>query len=232
MTIYLKSTLNLRHLQRIVKCTDDLVKLGETSKLYSYSIPYSLRHSIFKTLHLPIFTNELNESKEYPFTKFISKSIQVFLGKKYFHIKMNRSDLINLNTIINFLNTHNEKYTIFVDYEFTNSDIPFIQNILSKFPDKKINFKLSDIEFSYLKINSIKDNIIYTETECLLERLEIGLPNYYEKDMGFRVFKNDNIRPDVGLKKYYRVEDKRLGFVTEYAMLPKNLEVNSIVILQ
>jgi hypothetical protein len=62
-------------------------------------------------------------------------------------------------------------------------DIPFIQNILSKFPERKISFKISDIEFSYLKINSIKDDIIYTETDCLLERLEAELPNYYEKDI-------------------------------------------------
>ena len=45
--------------------------------LYYYSIPYGLRRTIFKTLNIPSYSSEIDESKEYPFTKFISKNINV-----------------------------------------------------------------------------------------------------------------------------------------------------------
>jgi hypothetical protein len=232
MTIYLKSTLNINHLSRITRCVTDLAKSGEFSKLYNYSIPYGLRNSIFKTLSIPTFAYEIEESKLYPFTKFISKNTKVFLSKKNFHIKINHSELHNLNTIIHFLNQHSSDYVIYVDCEFTNADIPFIESILSKFPKKKLYFKLSDIEFSYVKVKGVNGGIIYTETDCLLERLEIGLPNYYEKDTFFRIYKNDKLTSDISIKRYYRIEDEKIGFVTENAMLPSGLEENSIILLQ
>lgn len=232
MYIYLKSKLDFRHLSRIAKCVRDCTLSGKTKKLYDYSIPYGLRKAVFKTLSIPTYTNELKESKEYPFTKFISKNTKVFLGNKYFHIKIEHSELESLPIIILFLKDHNADYSIYIDCEFTNSDISFIQNIMDKFPDRKIYFKLSEIEFSYLMIKSINEGILYTETECLLERLEIGIPDHFEKDLHFKILKGEEIIPDVGLKRFYRIEDKRLGIVSENAMFPTNLKENSIIILQ
>ena len=88
MYIYLKSNLDFRHLFRIAKCVKDFTSSDKTKKLYDYSIPYGLRKAVFKTLSIPTYTNEIKESKEYPFTKFISKNTTVFLGDKYFHIKI------------------------------------------------------------------------------------------------------------------------------------------------
>ena len=232
MYIYIKSTLDFKQIPKISRCVKNLTSLGEFKKLYNFSIPYGLRKTIFKTLSIPTYTNEIKESSEYPFTKFISKNTKVFLGNKYFHIKINHSELVNLPIIILFLRDHNRDYSVFVDCEFTNGDISFLQDILDKFPGRKIYFKLSDIEFSYLMIKNINDGVLYTETECLLERLEIGIPNHFEKDMYFKIIKDDEIISDIGLKIFYRIEDKRLGIVSENAMFPKNLKENSIVILQ
>ncbi len=232
MYIYLKSTLDFKQIPKIARCVKDLTSLGEFKKLYSFSIPYGLRKAIFKTLSIPTYTNEIKETKEYPFTKFISKNTKVFLGDKYFHIKIDHSELSNLPIIILFLKDHNTDYSVYVDCEFTNSDINFLQDIIDKFPGRKIYFKLSEIEFSYLMIKNIGDGVLYTETECLLERLEIGIPNHFEKDLHFKTIKGEEIIPDIGLKRFYRIEDKRLGIVSENAMFPINLRENSIIILQ
>jgi hypothetical protein len=234
MSIYIKSTAKKSFVynNKLVKCIDSFVKTGDIDKLYYYSIPYGLRKTIFKTLNIPIYNEDISDKSLYPFTKFISKNIDVSIGKKCFYIKLKHTDFERLSMVINFLHDHNKDYTIFIDSEFTNKDINFIQTILKKFPDKNIKFKLSELEFSYFQVKEIKDNTLYTETKCLSERLEIDLPPYFEKDLHFNIIREGNLIPDIDILKYYRIQDIRSGILAENAMFPRCIKENSVMILQ
>jgi hypothetical protein len=232
MSIYLKSTLNSIHFNRIAKCVNSFIKFGNIDNLYYYSIPYSLRKKVFKSYCIPFYMNNISEKKVYPFTKFISKSIDVSIGEKCFYITIRHSEFERLSTILHFLSEHNKEYAVYIDSEFTNKDLKFIESILNKFPDRNIQFKLSDIEFSYFQIKSITDNTIYIETECLTERLELDLPPYYEDNIFFTNLKNNKLISNIDIMKFYKIKDKNSGIVSEGSLLPRTIEENSFVILQ
>jgi hypothetical protein len=232
MSIYFKSTLNHNHINRIVKCTDSFIKTGNVHNLYYYSIPCSLRKKIFKSYCIPFYTDNIPDKKVYPFTKFISKNIDVSIGERSFYIRLFHHEFERLSMIIYFLSEHSKEYTIYIDSEFTNNDLQFIQNVIDKFPDRNIKFKLSDIEFSYFQIKTILDNNIYIETKCLTERLEVDLPPYFEDNISFKNLKNNRLTSNIEIMRFFKIKDKNSGIVSEGALLPRNIEEGSLVILQ
>jgi hypothetical protein len=219
-------------MQRILPCVNYFKFINKLHDLHTFSIPYKFRKCIFKTLNIPSYTYEINLSSLYPFTKFLSKTIQVYMSKKAFVIKIPYEELHSLSVIIHFLAEHSTKFPIFVDCEFTNQNIVFIQEILKKFPDRKLYFKISDLEFSYIHIENVTDDVLYTKSNVLYDRIEYNFPDSFEKDMFYYNEIKGEIKGSYDFQKFFKVYDKNLGILSQNYPFPRTIKNDSIVILQ
>lgn len=242
MSIYLKSTLNAKHLYRIKKTVSSAIKSGNIDNLYYYSIPFGLRKTVFKSFSIPIYLNDYIDKTFCPVENFFLKDICLSLGEKCYNVYLekvntyegvpNWTEFERLEFIIQYLNKRNKDFTIYIDSEFTNNNLRLIHTLLNRFPDVDIRFKLSDLEFSYFQIKSIENDTIYTETKCLFERLELDLPNCYEDNVSFKQIINGKLVTNIDIQRYYKIKDKKLGILSDGTMLPKSISKDSIVILR
>lgn len=232
MSLYFKSGLNIEHMKRISPCVQYFKTKNKIHDLYTFSIPFQLRKCIFKTLNIPSYSHEIDTTSLYPFTKFLSKRIQVFMSKNAFMIKIPYEDLHSLSIIIHFLYEHSKSFPIFIDSEFTNQNVVFIQEILKKFPDRKLYFKISDLEFSYIHIENVSNDILHTKSTVLFDRIQYNFPDEYEKDMFYYNECKGKIIGNIDFKKYFKVYDKNLGILSQNYPFPRCIDNDSIVILQ
>jgi hypothetical protein len=232
MPIYFKSGLKMDHMKRILPCIQYFDMKNKIHDLYTFSIPFQLRKCVFNTLNIPSYSYNVDCSTLYPFTKFISKNIKVYMSNKAFVIKIQHNDLQSLNVVIHFLQNHSKNFPIFIDAEFTNSDMVFIQNILKQFPETKLYFKISDLEFSYLYIEDVKNDTLYTKSTVFYDRIEPNFPDYFEKNMFYYRDVKDEVKGCIDFKKYFKVYDKNLGILSQNYLFPKSIEKDSIVILK
>lgn len=232
MSLYFKSGLKREHMQRILPCVHFFKNHNKIHDLHAFSIPYQLRKCIFKTLKIPSYSYEIDSTRLYPFTKFLSKNIQVYMSKKAFVIKIPYEELNSLSVIIHFLAEHSVSFPVFIDCEFTNQNIVFIQEIIKKFPDRKLYFKISDLEFSYIHIENVSDEILYTKSNVLYDRIEHNFPDTFEKDMFYFNEIKGEIKGSLDFQKFFKVYDKNLGILSQNYPFPKSIKNDSIVILQ
>ncbi len=231
--------MTMSKMDRIVPCINHFIKKDNFDKLYTYSISYELRKSLCKSVLIPTYKYDINLKEYKKFSKFISNSIQVYTNENKFLINIPYEEINILPILLNFLDDQKstKNHTIYINSEFSNSDILFMNHILRDFPNRSIFFRLSDLEFSYLKVNEVKDDIIYTETSCFYERLEPNFPEHYEKNLFYyKSFEDksifDKIRPDIGFMKFFKVYDKNLGLISHNYRFPINIEKDSVIILQ
>jgi hypothetical protein len=232
MAVYFKNGLKMDHMKRILPCVTYLKSKNRIHDLYTFSIPFQLRKCVFNTLKIPSYVYDIDCSTLYPFTKFISKKIEVYMSKKAFVIKLPYTELQSLSVVIHFLQDHSKNFPIFIDSEFTNQNIVLIQEILKKFPNTKLYFKLSDLEFSYLYIEDVKDEILKTKTSVLYDRIESNFPEYYENDIFYYKDIKGELKGCIEFKKYFKIYDENLGILSQNYSFPKNIQNDSIVILQ
>jgi hypothetical protein len=232
MSLYFKSGLNKEHMNKILSCVTYFRSLDKIHDLHTFSIPYQFRKCIFKTLKIPSYSHDINLTTLYPFTKFLSKTIQVYMSKKAYVIKISYEDLRSLSIVIHFLAEHSVSFPIFIDCEFTNHNLMFIQEILKKFPDRKLFFKISDLEFSYIHVESVSHDTLYTKSNVLFDRIEYNFPESYEKDMFYYNEVEGEISGNIDFKKYFKVYDKNLGILSQNYPFPRSIKNDSIVILQ
>lgn len=232
MAVYFKSGLRMGHMKQILPCIHYMKSNNKIHDLYTFSIPFQLRKCVFNTLKIPSYSYTIDCSTLYPFTKFISKNIEVYMSKKAFVIKLPYTELQSLHIVIQFLQDHSKNFPIFIDCEFTNQNIVFIQEILKKFPTMKLYFKISDLEFSYLYIENIKDNILYTKSEVLHDRIDINFPEYYETNMFYHKEIKGEIKGCLDFNTYFEIYDLNLGILSKNYPFPKNIHKDSIIILQ
>jgi hypothetical protein len=154
------------------------------------------------------------------------------MSKKAYVIKISYEDLRSLSIVIHFLAEHSVSFPIFIDCEFTNHNLMFIQEILKKFPDRKLFFKISDLEFSYIHVESVSHDTLYTKSNVLFDRIEYNFPESYEKDMFYYNEVEGEISGNIDFKKYFKVYDKNLGILSQNYPFPRSIKNDSIVILQ
>jgi hypothetical protein len=232
MSVYFKNGLKMEHMNRILPCIQYVKSKNRIHDLYTFSIPFQLRKCVFNTLRIPTYSYNINCTTLYPFTKFISKNIKVYMSKKAFVVKLPYTELSSLHIVIHFLQDHSKNFPIFVDSEFTNQNILLIQEILNQFPNTKLYFKISDLEFSYLHVEDVRDEILKTKSTVFYDRIESNFPDYYEKNMFYYTEIKEEIKGSIEFKKYFKVYDRNLGILSPSYPFPKNIQKDSIVILQ
>jgi hypothetical protein len=154
------------------------------------------------------------------------------MSKKAFVIKIPYEELNSLSVIIHFLAEHSTSFPVFIDCEFTNQNIVFIQEIIKKFPDRKLYFKISDLEFSYIHVENVSDEILYTKSNVLYDRIEYNFPDTFEKDMFYFNEIKGEIKGNLDFQKFFKVYDKNLGILSQNYPFPITIKNDSIVILQ
>jgi len=232
MSLYFKSGFKIENMKRILSCVQYFKSIDKIHDLHTFSIPYAFRKCIFKTLKIPSYSYEIDYKSLYPFTKFLSKTIQVYMSNKAFVIKIPYDELQSLSVIIHFLAEHSSSFPIFVDCEFTNKNIVFIQEILKKFPDRKLYFKVSDLEFSYIYIENVTHDVLYTKSNVLYDRIEYNFPDNFEKNMFYYNEVKGEILGNIDFQKYFKIYDKNLGVLSQNYPFPRTIKNDSIVILQ
>jgi len=235
MKLYFKSGMAPIKMLRIIPCINHFIKKDNFDKLYTYSISYELRKNLCKSLLIPTYKFDINLKEYKKFSKFISNSIQVYINEKNFLIDIPYEEINLLPLLLNFLDDQKDtkNHKIYIKSEFSHSDILFMNNIIKDFSSRSIFFRLSDLEFSYLKINEVKGDTLYTETSCFYERLEPNFPEQYEKNLFYYRLINDNqLKPDIGFMKFFKVYDKNLGLISHNYRFPNSIEKDSIIVLQ
>jgi hypothetical protein len=232
MSLYFKSGFKKEHMQRILSCVKYFKSQDKLHDLHTFSIPYQLRKCIFKTLKIPSYSYEIDSTVLYPFTKFLSKTVQVYMSKKAFVIKIPYEDLVSLSVVIHFLAEHSKSFPIFIDCEFTNQNIVFIQETIKKFPDRKLYFKISNLEFSYIHVENVTNDILYTKSNVLYDRIEYNFPDIFEKDMTYYNEIDGEIKGNIDFQKYFKIYDKNLGILSNNYPFPRCINNDSVVILQ
>jgi hypothetical protein len=232
MSVYFKNGLKMEHMKRILPCVQYLKSKNRIHDLYTFSIPFQLRKCVFNTLKIPTYAYDIDCSTLYPFTKFISKNIQVYMSKKAFIIRLPYTELPSLSIVIHFLQDHSKNFPIFIDSEFTNHNIVLMQEILKRFPNTKLYFKISDLEFSYLYLEDVKDEVLNTKSTVLYDRIETNFPEYFENNMFYYKESKGELKGCVDFKKYFEVHDKNLGILSPSYPFPRSIQKDSIVILQ
>ena len=229
MRVYFRSEFLQKNIPKIYPKISYLKNINRLDNLYEYSIPVHLRKNICKIMRVPTFELKSEEIKIPRFINFVSKSIPVYKTDKFFYIQIPFEEQRNLVTLLHFLR---DKYNLpcFVNGEFTNQDIPFVEKILEKF-NEEIYFKFSDLEFHYLYIEEIKGDTIKVSTQCLTENIDFDLPFDMIKDKYFTVKDGEKEYTDISIKKYYRLVDKNLGLLSESIYLPKSVQENDLIIL-
>jgi hypothetical protein len=246
MKLYFKSGMTSTKMSRIIPCINHFIKKDNYDKLYTYSISYELRKNLCKSVLIPTYKYDINLKDYKKFSKFISNSIHVYVNENEnkFLINIPYEEINILPILLNFLDDQKstKNHTIYINSEFSNSDILFMNHMLRDFPNRNIFFRLSDLEFSYLKVNEVKDDTLYTETSCFYERLEHNFPEQYEKNLFYYKLNEDKLnedrlvedqlKPDIDIKKFFKVYDKNLGLITHNYRFPKSIEKDSIIILE
>jgi hypothetical protein len=229
MKVYFRSEILKKDISKIYPKISYLSKINKLDHLYEYSIPVHLRKNICKIMRIPTFELKNEEVKIPRFTNFISKTIPVYKTKNFFYIQIPYEEQNKLTTLLHFLkDKHN--LPCFVNGEFTNQDIPFIEKILDTF-NENVYFKFSDLEFHYLYIEEIEEHTLKVSTHCLTENINFDLPFDTIKNKYFTVKEKDKEYTDISFKKYYRIVDKNLGLLSESIYLPKSIQKNDLVIL-
>jgi hypothetical protein len=229
MKVYFRSDFLQKNIHRIYPKISYLKNINRLDNLYEYSIPVHLRKNICKIMRIPTFEFKSEEIKIPRFINFHSKTIPVYKSKDFFYIQIPFEEHQNLITLLHFLKDKH-KLPCFINGEFTNQDIPFIEKILDKFKEE-IYFKFSDLEFHYLYIEEITGDTIKVSTQCLTENIDFDLPFDMIKNKHFIVKEEEKEYVDIGFKKYYRLVDKNLGFLSESIYLPVSIKKNDLIIL-
>ena len=229
MRVFFRSDFLHENIPKIYSKISYLKNINRLDNLYEYSIPVHLRKNICKIMRIPTFDLKSQEIKIPKFLNFVSKNIPVYKTDKFFYIQIPFEEQHNLTTLLHFLKDKH-KLPCFVNGEFTNQDIPFLEKILDKF-NEEIYFKFSDLEFHYLYIEEIKGDTIKVSTKCLTENIDFDLPFDMIKNKYFIVKDGENEYIDIGFKKYYRLVDKNLGYLSESMYLPISIQKNDLIIL-
>ena len=216
MRVYFRSEILKKDIPKIYPKISYLSKINKLDYLYEYSVPIHLRKNICKIMRIPTFELKNEDIKIPRFTNFISKNIPVYKTDKLFYIQIPFEEQNNL--------------PCFVNGEFTNQDIPFVEKILDKF-NENVYFKFSDLEFHYLYIEEIKGDTIKVSTQCLTENIDFDLPFDMIKNKHFIIKDGEKEYTDISIKKYYRLVDKNLGLLSESMYLPKSIQKNDLIIL-
>jgi hypothetical protein len=232
MAIYFKNGLKMDHMKRILPSIQYLKNNNRIHDLYTFSIPFQLRKCVFNTLNIPSYCYTIDCTTLYPFTKFISKNIKVYMSNKAFVVKLPYTELHSLHVVLHFLQNHSKNFPIFVDAEFTNYDLVFIQNILKQFPETKLYFKISDLEFSYLWIEDVQDEVLKTKSTVFYDRIEFNLPDHFENNMFYYRESKGELKGCIDFKKIFKVHDKNLGILSTGYLFPRSIQKDSVVILK
>ncbi len=231
--------MTMSKMHRIIPCINHFIKKDNFDKLYTYSISYELRKNLCKSVLIPMYKYDINLKEYKKFSKFISNSIQVYINENKFLINIPYEEISLLPLLLNFLDDqkNTKNHSIYINSEFSNCDMFFMNHIVRDFQNRNIFFRLSDLEFSYLKVNEVKDDTLYTETSCFYERLEPNFPEHYEKNLFYyKSFEDgsifDQLKPDIDLMKFFKIYDKNLGLLTNNYRFPRSIEKDSIIILQ
>lgn len=230
MKILFKSSLGLSKIRKLAPCVSSIIETRPIQNLSSFSVPYQIRKSVFQASYLSLFHNNivLDESKR---MNVHFHNFSVYKSDDSFLIQMTHKDFTVLPVLIYYLLLGKPKFHLFLSCNFMIEDINFLRSLVEQFPDVKFHFELSELDFTYLEVQKVEGELLHVKTMCLRERIEDGLPNFYEKDIAFYSMKEKEVVPNLDLMKCYKVCSSNYGIISEASLFPRSLEEQTLIIL-
>lgn len=231
MKFFLHSSLGHSNVSRIGTSVLSVLNHHPVYSLGNFSIPSTLRKTIFRNAKLPLFWGDICQKSTGLMPLSITCSLQIYTCQQKFIIFLRHNDFQLLPVALSSLIQANPLFPIYLYCDFIVQDTRFLEEMKRQFSDTKIYFYFSQLEYSYFQIEDIHKNTAYIKSDCLEERLQMGLQDFDTEKTHY--YQNDisHIVPYIGFSRYYTVRHKNYGIVKENFLLPNSVNKDDIIIL-